>query len=299
MLIREPATDYHARPAVSASLLWDIASPESCLKQAWYNSQWLNPDGVREKSEDMDNGTILHLACLEPHLLNERITIVDADSWRTKEARQRREDAYANGLVPVLADRSMGTSYRTLMEMRKVLEESAAAPLLFGSEGESEVTFTWDAWVPYSENPRQDEDMRIPCKARADRILKDRYIVDLKSAPSASPTSFQRDVVSWGHHLRAAFYLDGWAMQEESAEKTWDYLFVVCSKRPPHLVSVYRLDERTQIWGQRLYRKALGDFKRAWQSGHWPDFATEPVMTVGLPTYAEYRLADLEAEGVL
>jgi hypothetical protein len=298
----EDAATYHDRPAVSASLLWDIVAPDGCLAQARYNSAWLNPDFVPPRDEAMENGTLVHLAALENHLLQDRVCIIDAFDWRTKEARRLREDAYANGLVPILNERepgARGPSFQKILQIRKVLEESEAAPLLFGAGGESEVSFTWTATVPFSTAPPRPSDMRVPCKARADRITAAGAIVDLKTAPSASPRGFQQSMVSWGHHLRAAYYLDGWAQQPSEPPFAFDYLFVVVAKEPPHLVSVFRIDPRSLEWGRRLYRSALAQFKVAYEADRWPGYMREPVATIGLPTFAEHHLADLEAQGEL
>ena len=123
MIITEPAAEYHGRPAVSASLLWDIVSPDSCLALARYNSEWLNPDFQPLYYEEaLENGTIAHLAVLEPEKLDSRISIIDATSWRSKAAQDLREDAYANGLIPILLERepgARGPSFQKIIEIRK------------------------------------------------------------------------------------------------------------------------------------------------------------------------------------
>ena len=67
--LNEPAETYHAIPAFSAGLAWNVVGPEGCLALAFARSQWLNPECIPERDEAMENGVLAHLAVLEPHLL--------------------------------------------------------------------------------------------------------------------------------------------------------------------------------------------------------------------------------------
>jgi hypothetical protein len=295
------AEEYHAHPAMHAGMVQDIVGPDGCLALAWWNCPWLNQDFVPKSDENLENGVIVHLAALEQRLLEERITIIDARDWRTKEAKRLREDAYANGLLPILLERepgAKGPSFQKIVKIRKALEDSEAAPLLFGDGGQSEVSFTWEVEVPADQ--RHDATL-VRCKARADRVTAGGVLVDLKTAPTASQRGFEQSMVAYGHHHRAAWYLDGWMRQEHLKGPPYmrDYLFVVVAKEAPHLVSVYRCDERSLEWGRRLYRRALSLYTQALRADHWPGYTRESVETLSLPAFAEHRLADLEAIGEL
>jgi hypothetical protein len=293
MIIKDedPAT-YHARPAVSAGLLWDIVKPEGCLALARWNSPWLNPDYVPERDEITTNGTLAHLAVLEKEKLDERIVVVDASNWRTKAAQIVRDAAYEAGKLPILFERdpgSDGPSFLKLMKIREALEGSIAAPMLFGPGGDNEVSYTF-------------ESDGVPCKCRVDRVMPERSykrLLDLKTAASASPEFFQRSMWSWGHHLRAAFYTRGWNLQNDGA--VLDYLFVVVQRNEPFIVSVYRIDADSLVWGEKMVDAGLARFKQAQRSGQWSDWmlTAQPYYTVSLPTWAWHQLADKEAEGEL
>ena len=290
----EPADKYHARPAFSAGLAWDIVAPEGCLRLAWHNSAWLNPDYKPVRDELLDNGTIAHLAALEEHLLEERVVIVHARDWRSKAAREVRDEAHANGKVPILFQRDEGSSgpdFQKVMAMRNALRNSPlAAPLLFEAKGNNEVSYDW-----------VDEYSGVSCKARADRIVEEKdtvKLIDLKTAPSASPQYFQRAMAQFGHHLRADFYIHGWEKQD--TEKWADYIFVVIQREPPHLVSVFDLDAQALEWGGKLWRKAISEFEMAHAGGRWHDYMRDQmIQTVDLPTWAWHQLADREAAGEL
>ena len=295
----EPAASYHAIQAFSAGLAWDIVGPDGCLALARARSPWLNPDYVPERNEVMDAGVIGHLASLEQHLLDQRIVIIDATSYRTKAAQELRDSAYAAGKIPILLERdegSPGPSFQKVMAMREALQKHPLASwLLFNPRGDSEVSYDW-----------MDEStgVGVHCKARADRIVSEAELtrlVDLKTAASVSPDGFQRSMVRFGHHLRAAFYLDGWDKQDADFPKPVEYVFVCVRAEPPHLVAVYTLPAQALDWGRKLYRRAITQFELAY-SGQipWSSYTLETrAEEVDLPTWLGYRLADQEAAGEL
>jgi len=295
MIHRETAEEYHARQAISAGFLWDMVKPDGCPSYAFARSAF-NPKPLpQKKARELDVGTAAHLAVLEPELLEKRVSIIDADDYRSKDAQTERNLAIFNKRVPLLR-----ADYQLVCDLSESIEQSDAAELLFG-EGESEVSYTWDAlalqWGAHGPATK------IEGKARADRITP-HAIVDLKTAASASPDAFQRAMARDGHHLRAAWYIDGWMESAEPGEVIYDYanvrdyLFVVVAKEPPHLVAVYRCDERALGWGRTLYKKALSLFREAQESGSWRGYgAGEKIQNINLPAYAENQLIYAERAG--
>ncbi len=275
MIHREAATEYHARKAFSASFAWRWVT--TCPAQAWYESVF-NPDAPPSKTgTEFDIGTATHLLTLEGKDFAARASLIPHETYHTKEARELRAQCYADNRTPLRPK-----DYRLVTALHDALRASAAAELLF-SDGESEVTYTWE-WEG------------IPCKARVDRLLKHPARgIDLKTAASASPETFQRAIVSDGHHLRHAFYQDGW--NEWSDRPMLDYLYVVIAKEPPHLVSVNRVAPRSLEWGQKLYRKALYEFRRCQELGVFPGYDREPVNVVEMPAWAENLLGAQERAG--
>jgi hypothetical protein len=310
---RETEAEYQARQAISASFCWDLLT--ECPAQAWHNSVFNPERPPEEPNGDLDFGKLVHLATLENHLLAERVMIVDAGDFRKKEARHLRDEAYVQNKIPLLFSsarkrNSTRYGYEDLQTIRAALEQSAAAELLFGP-GESEVSFTWDFVTPGDLGPaeqgpfgptRYHTPYKIACKARADRKVPG-ALVDLKTADSASPAAFSRAMARYGHHLRAAFYVDGWA--SSLIDEGWnvrEYLFVVVGKSEPHLVQTYRLDDHALEAGRRLYRKAFSEIRRARETGVWSGYGgegKESIITMPLPTRVDYQLADMEARGEL
>jgi len=291
----EQTTDYHSIKALSAGVAWTMV--QECPAQAWWQSPW-NPDRVEKQARELDIGTAAHLAVLESHAFAERCSLIAFPDYRAKEARELRDQCYIDGKIPLLPQ-----DYELVTKLRDRLLHSEAHDLLFGDGlNEQEYFWGWDG---------------VSCKAKADRIVKG-AIVDLKTASSASPDAFQRAMVRDGHHLRAAWYLDGWGAANdvdigkdtyELGEEgeligiaSWrrvDYLYVVIAKSEPHLVSIFRLDERTLAWGRTLYHDALRMFRQAQEAEVWPGYGREgeKIIKVQLPAFAENMLIARERAG--
>lgn len=269
-----PAAEYHAVKALSAGGAWTLAT--ECPALYWHRSPFNPATAPSENGKKMDIGTALHLAALEPHRLAERTVLVDADDWRTKDARERRDAAYEAGLRPLLTkdaelvDRLAGA----------LLRNKHAAELLEGAR--TEVSYFW-------------EHEGIACKARADVLRDDDgRMADLKTSASASPEVFRRQAFSYGHFLRVPWYCDGY--EAATGKRIEEYWFVVVSSEQPHLVTTCQLDQRAIEWGRLKIRRAMALFRECRKRGIWPAYCPEPV-TIGLPDWSEYRLADEEQAG--
>ena len=209
MIHRETAEEYHARQAISAGFLWDMVKPDGCPSYAFARSAF-NPKPLpQKKARELDVGTAAHLAVLEPELLEKRVSIIDADDYRSKDAQTERNLAIFNKRVPLLR-----ADYQLVCDLSESIEQSDAAELLFG-EGESEVSYTWDAlalqWGAHGPATK------IEGKARADRITP-HAIVDLKTAASASPDAFQRAMGTTC--VRPGTSTDGWSQRSPVRSST-------------------------------------------------------------------------------
>lgn len=268
-----PEADYHAAPALSASGAWVLAN--ECPALYWHGSPF-NPNAAPpENGKHLDIGTALHLAALEPERLRLRTVIVEADDWRTKDARDRRDDVYFAGLVPLL------TKDAALVDRlaNAIRDNKHARELLDGAE--TEVSYFWNA-------------SGIRCKARADVVCRDGRMADLKTSANASPDFFRRQAFNAGHFFRDPFYRDGWEIA--AGQRVPEYWFIVVGREEPHIVTTCRLDDRAIEWGRLKIGRAMALFRHCRKAGVWPPYCTEPV-TLGLPEWAEYRLADEEQAG--
>jgi hypothetical protein len=96
------AEDYHADPVAVPSLSSSIAKlliGQTAL-HAWTAHPRFNPGAEEENEARFDRGKACHILVLGDE---ERFQVVTGfDDWRKKEAQERRAQARANGLIPLL-----------------------------------------------------------------------------------------------------------------------------------------------------------------------------------------------------
>lgn len=268
------AAEYHAIKALSAGMA--ITLDRECPLRAWLDSPF-NPAQVRENKRTFDIGTAAHLAVLEPADLTQRVVVHDFDDYRTKEARDIRDSAWAAGRTPLKP-----AEWKLVEGVAHALNSRTAKGKLF-TGGHAEVSLTWE-WDG------------VPCKARPDYLPgSGAYLVDLKTANSANPRAVARKAFDEAWHVRAAWYLAG--AEAATGKRPEHYWFVVVEKEPPHIAEVYELDDRSLIWGERIIGRALRLFAECTASGRWPSYCGGKPTVIGLPGWAEFQLADREQAG--
>lgn len=196
------------------------------------------------------------------------IVEVAADDWRTAKAQKRKKEAIAQGGIPLLTDDVL-----TAEDMAAAVAAHPAAGRLFSS-GRAEVS-------AYARDEQTGEMLR----ARADWIhtapsgLK--AGVDLKTADSADPIKFAKEVAKFGYFCQQPWYED---VFDEAGEPLDAFLFVVVSKVRPHLVSVMELRPEAVELGRARNRRAIDIWARCRQTGIWPTYGPD-IHQIDLPTW--------------
>jgi len=263
--------EYHADngdfPHLSASLahLMISATP----RHAWEASPRLNPDFVEERKRHFDIGTVFHRM-----MLGEGHGVVECDfpDWRTKAAREARDEAIAEGRIPLLAHEYGSATSQLDRMVNSALNALDRNDLDFPRGWDVEKTLTW----------RQDGAWN---RCRPDMIDCDqRWCVDFKTtAGLAHPRAFVKSSMAYGIDMRAAHYLDGLAAVWPG--KKWRYVFVVTEKSPPYATSLVELGERTIAMGRSKMRLARRMWAKCVAEDRWPAWE-RGVVTASAPEWA-------------
>ena len=206
------------------------------------------------------------------------LVVIDAEDWRTKAAREARDEARAFGKSPVLTH-----EYEQVKAMAAEIRWHPLAGRLFNpADGQAEVSLFWvDAEYPVWRRARLDW-LRPGTETR--RAL----IIDYKSADSASPDAFAKSAANLGYHQQDAFYGDG--VRALGLDDDPGFLFVVQEKTPPYLVTVCELTGVAREVGRQRNRRAIERFRDCREAGIWPGYS-DGVEYISLPAWA---LRDLE-----
>lgn len=265
-----PAEVYHRDPVKGGSLSSSGARrilPPSCPALFWHERKHGTP---RKKAWDF--GTAAHSLVLGT---GAQVVEVDADSWRTNDAKQQKAEIEAAGGVAVLP-----------FEMA-VIEDMAAAlmahplasSLLARDRGLAEQTLVWrDAqtgvwrralldWLPHGHSGRM-------------------ILADYKTTRDASPTALAKAVHDYGYGQQAQWYLDGVVELGLAGPLDPAFVFVFQEKSAPYLVTVAELDAPTMRIAAAKNRAAMVTFADCMRRGHWPGYSDD-VVELALPTWAE------------
>lgn len=252
-----PADEYHADPCSAPSLSNSIAKiliSQSPL-HAWYQHRRLNPNFEVEESTRFDIGTAAHMLVMESR--RDTITVVYADAWTTKAAKEARANARANGQTPVLAhqyERMLGME----TGLKAFLPTTELGDIL--ATGLNERTVIWQedgAW----------------CRCRPDLLSADgKIVIDYKTTENAEPEAFIRQIGRMSYDLQAEFYLRGVRTIAEDYEPT--FVFLAQEISPPYACSLVSLSNAYRAIGQQKVERALGLWKQCTATNKWPSYST-------------------------
>lgn len=273
------ASLYHAddlggeTPSLSASLAHTLLTYSPAHARAQHPK--LNPDFKDEYDAKFDLGTAVHAMLLEGRDIVEPI---EAENWRTKDAKAARDEARANGKVPLLEGDYGDALEMVESAMLQIARFDASPGLLL--DGAAEQTLVW-------------EEQGVLCRSRLDWLRDDfRAIDDLKTTRrSANPDGFSRVLFDMGYDMKAAFYLRGVkAITGVDAVFRW----IVVEPKAPYALSVLTPGPDVLALADAKVDKAIRVWRDCLERNHWQGYPQQ-VCTVELPPWEEPRWMEREA----
>lgn len=255
--------EYHADPCQEISLSSSIAKLliNRTPRHAWEAHPRLNPDWTPDNDEVFDIGSAAHSLFLRDV---KPFVVVDSDNWRTKEARQARDDARANGKIPLLVGQWLRVN-AMVAAARVQLADHYEAKGAF-TKGKPEQTLIW-----------QEGD--IWCRARLDWLPVGSIFDDYKTTECADPDVFLRQVLNIGHDIQAAFYCRG--IRKLGLCATPTFQFIVQERDPPYQLSVCALAPDFIDLADHKVARAIEIWRACLAANKWPGY---PKRTCWLET---------------
>ena len=226
--IYEIAEDaYHADPCKVPSLSASIAGKlvDRSPRHAREAHPRLNPNHTSDNKKEFDLGKAAHALLLEG---DDGVVIIDADSYRTKDAKAQRDQAYAAGRTPILVDKWADVQAMAKAARQQFASIEGCHELFMSSFGQAEATLVW-----------QEDD--VWCRCRVDWLPKERGIIwDYKTTNGAAePDSWARNNIFQGKDLQPAFYARG--VRALLGWEEVEFRYVVQETEPPYALSVIAL----------------------------------------------------------
>ena len=247
----EPEAGIHVMPMQEYIMLRGLSSGTAhrLLSQSPAHARY----SKHEESAAMDFGSLAHKVLLED--TEEGLLIVEADDWRTKAAKELRDNARERGKIPVLA-KQMPT-VRAMVKVAREFIAQSEIPDAF-KNGAPELTIAW-------------QDGETWCKARPDWLnLTDGIMLHYKTTQgSAKPEVFIRNqFVPMGYDLAAAFYERGLS----AVGKTAMTVFLVQEVYEPFACSLVGLSPAMADIADSKVSRALTIWQECKKTGVWPAY---------------------------
>ncbi len=250
--------EYHSDPVIEPSLsrsaIKDLLykSPAHCK----HNHPHLNPNF---KSDDgngkFDMGTASHSLLLESP---DSIFVVETEDWRTKVAKEAREEARKNGQTPLL--RHQFDKSQVMVDAAKWhiwdCKELGICDLV--KDGKAELSYIW----------KEDKTW---LRARPDWISNDKkLIVDYKTTEaSANPEDYVRIALSTGLDIQQALYTRGVKAIEGTDPK---FIIVVQEAYEPFLCSFISFSPQFLDMGKSKCDYGIFLWNQCMQKNEWPGY---------------------------
>lgn len=293
-----PAEEYHAWRAINQSSLNKLT--DSTPRRARYEV-----DNPGEPTKALFEGTLLHLAVLEPSVFDETVAVLPPDeefsagpySKKGKEERAAWRAEQGDKLIATEEQHE-----RALAMSTSVYRHSGAREFLM-DEGANEVSLVW-----------RDTDLELDlpaatvCKTRIDRVSRvgtELVVGDLKSTLNASRPRFEQSIHKFGYHIQAAHIFSGLEelglenvvracglepsggfSGEDRAALQPRFMILAVEKAPPYCAAFYELVDEALEEGLHERNDRLQRWARCEERRHWPGYPAHEL--IGLPPYA-YR----------
>lgn len=276
---------YHADPCPEPSLSSSIAKLMLARSPAHARLAHprLNPEQREETGDRLDFGSVAHALMLGD---DRGVCVVEADSYRTKAAKDQRDEARANGQIPVLADK-----YERALAMvaagRAQLDRHEEAWEAFKSGyGKAEQTLIW------RDGP---ESGRIWCRARIDWLPNNGNVIwDYKTTGAgADPDNWVRTMLNTGGDIQAGFYRRG--VEKQLGIEAPHFRFVVQETEAPYALAVHELDPHFLGVAFRKADAAVENWSWCLRHDRWPGYAGR-VHYLECPPWEANRWEDRDQE---
>lgn len=268
-ILRVAAQEYHADPCEVPSLSASLAHKliDGCPLDAWAYHPRLGNKARFEPTAAMDGGNVLHELVLGK---GPGLHIVDAKDWRTNAAKEQKELARKEGLIPILIDQANVAQFQAA-QIREALRGKGIE-----LAGASEVAFAW--------TEETFDGAEVQCRGMIDHYV-DGVVYDLKIYDSANPRVLRRKFINMGSHIQAAAYLRGIGKVKPGLAGQIKFKWLVVQLYPAVQVVVAPPGATMFDLGTRQWRRAVDTWGRCLAADDWPGY-TEGEVEIEAPEWA-------------
>ena len=222
-------------------------------------------------SKILDRGTIIHRLVLGK---GKDYKVLQHANYTTKKAKEDRDAARSQGLVPVLAHDF--EDYCAAAESIRVQLADRGIHL----DGRSELAIEWTEQTPHGP---------VLCKGMLDHAWPETgIIIDLKVTENAAPSAVERTAENLGYAIQYAAYGRALAALDPGLDGRIAFAFVFCEPEPPYAINVSEPDGVFQQLGTQRWLRAVTTWAECIKNNHWPAYGAG-VNPITSPSWALAR----------
>lgn len=209
----------------------------------------------KERTKAMSIGAIVHKLSLGK---GDKFEICPFDDYKTKAAREWRDDCLSDGKIPIKND-----EYNDAKTMADVIIDRVKRALN-GANYETEVPFFWKEGKTWFSGM-----MDIWCEEL-------NTVLDPKT--TANVHSFDREITKYGYHIQSALYRRGLdAIRPEFAGRH-QFKFLPVSTDAPFISRCVSISEGWRTGAEMDIDHAKVIFERCMTTDTWPGYPDEEIM---------------------
>ncbi len=253
---------YHAdccdEPSLSSGVLKLLVTESP--RHAWFAHPKLNPAYQSEESAKFDLGTVAHALVLQGI---DRMEVIDAADWRTKAAKEQRDDARVRGMVPLLQHQA-NDALAMVGAFHAAVANCADLSGITLADGQAEQAIIWRDLQPGGEY--------VMCRAKPDWRSNDgTLLMDYKTTSgSAAPEAAMRQIMGqMDGDIQAAFYTRG---NKAVCGVDAQFIFAVQESSAPYAVSFIGVSPTYMALGEDKCRVGISLFGECLRRNEWPGF---------------------------
>ena len=234
-----------------AKLIYELASAKTEVLKAPHTLAQAN----------LDIGTALHTALLQPDLLDDHIVRLPELDLLTKVGKAALAEIQEANPGKIYMRPGVWDVVQGMIDAVNNSHHHAKTRDFLSLAGDRELTVIG---TTVEDSPL--------CKARIDLHAANLgYLVDLKTTQDASPKGFGKSAANFRYYRQAAFYMD---MCRAAGIECSEFIFMAIEKTAPYLPGIYRVTESQLMEGRREYKELLHLYGMCLDDDNWPGYNT-------------------------
>lgn len=272
----EPAGVYHDNTTHWSNTMLETSRGSLERAYATHVSRAVKTEITSRQQDAFDIGNAVHCAALEPGEFDSR--------WKVGPTESRKAAKWAEAAALLgQGVKMLQPSVFRMVEMMgaRVRSHPVIGPALERASGIAEGSIYWE-----------DAETGLPLKVRPDWMVPPAdgapgVVVDLKTTrDDTHPEMVAKSVVNQGYHRQQALYSMGF--EALYGEQPAVFVFAFVSKKPPHEVGAFALDDGSIELGVEQRERDIRRVAAAMDAGSFAQPWNTNVATLVLPSYAHF-----------